>query len=77
MTNPRGLWLVEALAALHQIYAAAAALSVEGSPAYARAEHYRARLAAERQRAAARLDTDGDGLADATRYLNTLPFVRG
>ena len=76
VTNPRSLWLVEALCALYQIYAAAAALAPADSPAHVRAEHYRARFNAERQRATARIDTDGDGRADVTRYLNVVQFLR-
>lgn len=77
VTNPRELWLVEALGALYLVYAAAAALIGPDSPAWARAEMYRERFARERWRAVAKVDLDGDGAADASRRLNVLQFVRG
>jgi hypothetical protein len=39
-------------------------------------ELYRQRFATERQRAAALIDTNGDGIADATRRLNVVNLVR-
>lgn len=76
ITNPEGLRLLEALGALHLIFSAAAALAPGGSPLADRAELYRERFAAERQRAAARIDLDGDGVADATRRPNSLILTR-
>ncbi len=76
ITNPNGLRLLEALGALHLVFASAAALAPGGSPLAERAEMYRQRFADERQRAAARIDLDGDGLPDATRRLNTIVLTR-
>ncbi len=76
ITNPEALEHIEALGAIHLILAAAAALSPPESALWARAEMYRQRFASERQRAIARLDLDGDGLADATRRLNIIQFIR-
>jgi hypothetical protein len=76
--NPRSLRLVEALGALHLIYAGASTVGdtgVEGGAA-ARAELYRARFEQVRRIAAARIDTDGDGIADATRHLNVMQLTR-
>jgi len=77
VTNPEALRLVEALGALHLIYAAASALSPAGSGLSERASLYRELFAQERMRAAARVDLDGDGRADATRRLNVVQFIRG
>jgi len=76
ITNPEALARVEALGALHLVYAAAAAPTEPGSSLWARADFYRRRFAEERRRAAARLDVDGDGVPDATRRLNVVQFVR-
>lgn len=73
--NPDALRPLECLGTLHMIYASASA----GDPASvlgARAEMYRARFAIERQRAAAVLDLDADGIGDATRRFNLIQFVR-
>lgn len=76
ITNPDALQRVEALGSLHLIYTAAAVLSPPQSSLWTRAEMYRQRFAAERHRAIARIDLDGDGLADATRRLNIIQFIR-
>lgn len=76
ITNPGALERIEALGAIHLILAAAAALSPPESGLWARAEMYRQRFASERQRAIARLDLDGDGVADATRRLNVMHVIR-
>ncbi len=76
ITNPDALARLEALGALHLILAAAAALEPPGGPLGARADLYRARFGDERQRAAARIDLDGDGLPDATRRLNVIQLMR-
>lgn len=74
--NPRDLRRAEALGTLHLLYSAAAALVGPDSPAGRRAEMYRLRFAAERRRVRIRLDTDGDGLADALRTPAVLPIFR-
>jgi hypothetical protein len=76
ITNPRALARLEALGALHLIYSAAGALSPADSPANQRAELYRRRFSEERSRCRVEIDTNGDGLPDATRTLNVIQFVR-
>lgn len=77
VVNGAALARVEALGALHLVYGAAGSLSGPGSALWERAEMYRRRFAAERQTAAARVDTDGDGVANAARRMNVVWFVRG
>ena len=76
VTNPWAMRLLVSLGALHLVYAAASALAPAGSPLRERAEMYRERFAAERQRVAARIDTDGDGQPNAVRRLNVLMLER-
>lgn len=76
ITNGESLALFEALGALHLIFTAAAALGGAGSPAAYKANLYRERFAAERARVAARIDTDGDGRADATRRPSVIIAAR-
>ncbi|GIK18673.1 MAG: hypothetical protein DYG93_06475 [Leptolyngbya sp. PLA2] len=76
VTNPWAMRLLVSLGALHLVYAAASALAPAGSPLRDRAEMYRERFAAERQRVAARIDTDGDGEADAVRRPSVLLLER-
>ena len=65
---------VEALGALHLIYAAVAPLSPPDAPVRRKAEAYADRYDAARRGAVAVLDLTGDGTPDATRLvsLNTL-----
>lgn len=74
--NPRDLWLVEALGALHLIYTSASATLTPDSALAQRAAHYHQRFTRERWRARALIDLDSDGLANATRTLSTLHFER-
>lgn len=76
ITDPGALVLLESLGALHLVFAAAAALASDNSPAAIKAGLYRERFAAERGRAAVRVDTDGDGVADATRRPSVVQLVR-
>ena len=76
ITNPEDLVLVECFAALHMIFAAVSSLSSPTSPLVERMEMYRQRFATERQRTAALIDTNGDGIADATRRLNIIQLTR-
>lgn len=78
VTNPRTLARVEALGALHLIYAAAAAPGGDRSPAswWGKAMLYRQRFAQERERVAAQIDVDGDGLPDVVRRLNVVVMGR-
>ena len=82
VTNGAELALLESLGALNLIFAAASAatgpLAGNGvSGELARSELYRRRFAAERGRVEARLDLDGDGVADAARRPTAVRFVRG
>lgn len=77
ITNPRDLALLEALGTLHLIYAGAEALLGADSVAAAKARVYRDRFNRERWRAAALIDTDGDGVPDATRRMNVSVLTRG
>lgn len=74
--NPGSFVLMEALGTLHLVFAAAAALTNEQSPAAFKAGMYRERFAAERGRVSAQVDTDGDGVADATRRPSVVQLVR-
>lgn len=77
ITNISAVRMVEALGALHLIYAAAA--GPDGSSAsrtFAKAEWYRQRYAAARQHTPVHLDLNGDGQPDATRRFNILQFIR-
>ncbi|CAG0953108.1 hypothetical protein PHYC_00308 [Phycisphaerales bacterium] len=65
--NPRELARLEALAALHLIYSAAAAASGQDSPLAQRAAMYLERFRAESTRVAALLDLNNDGIPDSTR----------
>ena len=75
--NPGSLVRVEALGALHLIYASAAAPG-RGGEAYAeRAERYKRRFGAERGRVSALIDLDGDGVAETRRHPNAFVLTRG
>lgn len=76
VTNPGALVRVEALGALHAIFASASALVEQNSPMWARAQMYRERFIEERRRVRADIDLDGDGTADATRTISAMRFVR-
>ncbi|MFI4898391.1 MAG: hypothetical protein ACIARR_11255 [Phycisphaerales bacterium JB059] len=75
VVNPEDLRLVEALGALHLVYAAASAAGAEGMAS--KAAMYRERFSAERQRVVARVDLDGDGAPDAVRRMNVVALTRG
>lgn len=76
ITNPGELAHFESLSALHLIFTAAAALATDTSPAAFKAALYRDRLAAERARVTARIDTTGDGRPDATRRPSAISLIR-
>jgi hypothetical protein len=77
ITNAAALRHLECLGALSGIYFASAPPDATWSDhQFNRVQVYRERYAAERQRAVARIDLDGDGLPDATRRLNTIQFIR-
>lgn len=79
IVNPGALRRLEALGALHLIYAAASVAGPlgEGSVYADRAAMYRERFAAERERVNVLIDTDGDGKADAARRPTVMHLVRG
>lgn len=76
IVNPEALREVEALGALFLVLSAASSVSGPQSPMGQRAEHYRRLFASARQRTAARIDLDGDGVADAVRRLNVIYVER-
>jgi len=67
VTNPEDLRGLEAMGALHLVYAGASAAGGSGSVEAERAAWHRARFAEERSRVAARIDLNGDGVADVIR----------
>ena len=67
IVNPADLAHLEALGALHLIYAGAASGLGSSDDAAVHAEHYRLACARERERTVIRLDLDGDGEPDASR----------
>jgi len=77
ITDAGALRPLVCLGALHLIYAAASSLAGAGSPAHQRAELYRERFGAERSRASAPIDLDGDGVADVIRRPSVTRLVRG
>lgn len=77
ITNPGALVRLEALGALHEVYAAASAPGPVGTEIARRAEAYRVRFVEERHRVVARIDLDGDAKPDALRRFNVIQFVRG
>jgi hypothetical protein len=76
IVNPEALREVEALGALFLVLSAASSVSGPQSPMGQRAEHYRRLFASARQRTAAQIDLDGDGVADAVRRLNVIYVER-
>ncbi len=77
VTNPDGLARLEALGALHLIYAGAGAPGRSGEKFAQRAQMYRERFASERERVVAMVDLDGDGIAEAKRRPNAFVLTRG
>ncbi len=78
ITNPASLRDVEVLGTLYLIYTFAAGLGTgwTKSPTWERGQVFLQRFEHARQLAAARIDTNGDGLPDATRRLNTIILAR-
>lgn len=75
ITNPSALVRLEALGALHLIYAGASAPG-SGAALADRAAMYRERFAAERGRVAVLVDLDADGIAEARRSLSVIQLTR-
>ncbi|MGD9693147.1 MAG: hypothetical protein AB7G17_10190 [Phycisphaerales bacterium] len=76
IVNPGSLARVEALGAMHAILSSASAMVGETSATWAKAEAYRERFREERQRVAALIDLNGDGVADATRRMSVTRLTR-
>jgi hypothetical protein len=76
ITNVDAVREVETLGALYLVFAAAAGPEPGAYSSAARAEMYRQRYAAARQRTEVQIDLDGDGKPDATRRFNMVQFVR-
>lgn len=67
---------MEALGALHLIYAAGVPLASEASTIAAKAAAYQERFRAARLAIGVEIDTDGDGVADAIRRMGAFQLVR-
>lgn len=76
ITNPAPLAVLETLGALHLVFSAAAALATDQDRLARKAQLYRDRFVARRNRLHVGIDLDGDGLPEATRRLNTIQFLR-
>lgn len=74
--NPRSLARLECFLALASIFTSAAALAPATPAALERAALYRRRASAEAARAAAHIDTDGDGFADVSRRVTSGALTR-
>lgn len=79
IVNPGALRRLEVFGTLHLVFSAASASGVgsETDTFADRAEMYRKRFQDERERVSALIDTDGDGVADATRRPTVTRFLRG
>ncbi|MEK6701973.1 MAG: hypothetical protein AABZ53_06905 [Planctomycetota bacterium] len=77
IANSASLRRLECLGALALIWWAAAGLMGDGSAAAERGEWYRRRFETERARVNIKLDTNADGLPDATRRLSAGWMRRG
>ncbi|GAB5497451.1 MAG: hypothetical protein Phyf2KO_25310 [Phycisphaerales bacterium] len=79
IVNPGALRRLEVFGTLHLVFSAASASGVgsETDTFSQRAEMYRKRYQEERERVSVLIDTDGDGVADATRRPSVTRFLRG
>jgi len=77
VVNPGSLRRLEALGALHLIYASASAPGRAGEGFAARASSYKERFAGERARVSVLIDLDGDGVAETRRHPNAFVLTRG
>ncbi len=76
IVNGAALSMLEALGALHLVYAGASAHAGPSSPAGQRADWYRQRYEAERRRVVAEVDVNGDGAAEVARRPGVGRWVR-
>ena len=67
---------LETLGTLERVYSSGAALTGDNELLLLKADHYRRRFAAARERAVVLIDTDGDGFADVRRRLGETHLVR-
>jgi len=77
VTNPGALVRLEALGTLHLIYASASAPGRGSAGFDQRAQMYKERFRAERERVVAAIDLDVDGIAETTRRPNAFVLSRG
>lgn len=68
---------IEAIGALHILFAGASSLIGDNGTLWGKAELYKKRFETARSRVKAMIDIDGDGRADTVRYLNVVQFIRG
>ena len=77
VTNPGAMVVLEALGALHLIYASAGAPGRRGEAFLDRGKMYQQRFSTERSRVTALIDLDGDGIAETRRHPNSFVLSRG
>ncbi|MGJ8637202.1 MAG: hypothetical protein ACSHX5_10190 [Phycisphaerales bacterium] len=77
VTNPGALIVLEALGALHLIYASAGAPGRGGEAYLERAKVFQQRFSMQRGHVTAMIDLDGDGIAETRRHPNSFLLSRG
>lgn len=77
VTNPGAMVVLEALGALHLIYASAGAPGRGGEAYLDRAKVYQQRFSMQRGQVTAMIDLDGDGIAETRRHPNSFLLSRG
>jgi len=77
VTNPGAMVVLEALGALHLIYASAGAPGRGGEAFLDRAKLYQQRFSMQRGSVVALIDLDGDGIAETRRHPNSFVLTRG
>ncbi len=77
VTNPGALVVLEALGALHLIYASAGAPGRGGEAYLERAKVFQQRFSMQRGHVTAMIDLDGDGIAETRRNPNSFLLSRG
>ena len=77
VTNPGAMVVLEALGALHLIYASAGAPGRGGEAFLDRAKLYQQRFSMQRGAVVAFIDLDGDGVAETRRHPNSFVLTRG
>ena len=77
VTNPGALVVLEALGALHLIYASAGAPGRGGEAFLERSRVYQQRFSMQRGVVVVLIDLDGDGIAETRRHPNSFVLTRG